>query len=363
MEGGGTEKTALRLLSQLDRTRYKLKLILFNARGEFFKDLPEDIEILDLGKRNRWHFFSLIMRIRKIIKTEKPDVLLSFLFYTNIVTAFSAMFLKNRPRLIVSERNYHRAYLPFERFSWLKKIFLAIAYRQTDQVIAISRGIAKAVSEDFKVPAQKIRVIYNPVDLDEVRQLSRAETDCDFLNNKAAPVVITAGRLSRQKNFSLLIEAFTGVLKQMPAHLVILGKGELRPKLELFSKNLGIGGNLTFAGFQKNPFAWISKADLFVLTSSWEGFGNVITEAMACGIPVISTRCSSGPAEIITDNVDGLLVDPGDSRALTDAMIRLLKDKAAAERLSAAALNRIKDMSIEKITEEYENTFTDRSSF
>jgi glycosyltransferase involved in cell wall biosynthesis len=168
------------------------------------------------------------------------------------------------------------------------------------------------------------------------------------------PVIIACGRLTYPKNYQLLLEAFARTQKQINSRLLILGQGEERTSLGELTHKLEIQDKVIFLGFQKNPFKYMAISDIFVLSSRWEGFPNVILEAMACGVPVISTRCPYGPDEVITDGINGILVPVGDKDVMADAIIRLLKDKKLREQLIMGGTKRAEDFRIEKMVAEYE---------
>jgi glycosyltransferase involved in cell wall biosynthesis len=163
--------------------------------------------------------------------------------------------------------------------------------------------------------------------------------------------------LVKQKGFSHLIDAFVLLRKVIPAHLWIIGEGELRQELEAKVACLGLGNCVRLLGFQSNPYKFMAAADVFALSSLWEGFGNVIVEAMACGVPVVASDCLHGPAEIITNGVNGLLVPPSDDQALSRAMLRVLTDQALRERLSANGRARAEDFQARTIASAYERLF------
>lgn len=355
MAGGGAERVANILLKHLDRNRFDLKLVLFKKSGCALGDIPADIEIVDLRKKGRLSFFPLILRLRDLIIKERPDVLLSSLEYANIVAVLANIAAGKRCRVIVSEHNYHRQYLPHTRLKAIKSPLMSFAYRRADKIIAVSGGIKRILAEDFVIPGDKIKIIYNPFDISGITALSEEKVSHPFFSKKGDSIVlIFAGRLTRQKNPELLIRAFAETRKDLPAYLIVLGEGELESGLRLLARELGVGRFIDFVGFRKNPFSWIRSADIFVLPSSWEGFGNVIVEAMACGTPVISTDCPSGPNEIIKNGVNGLLVRPDDAPALKEAMLKLARDKRLRDNLREKALEDTRQFDAAVIVPHYE---------
>jgi glycosyltransferase involved in cell wall biosynthesis len=228
---------------------------------------------------------------------------------------------------------------------WLAKQF----YRKADCIIAVSEGVADDLVSVAGLARSEIRVIYNPVVTPEL--VARAEEPLvhPWLVPGAAPVVLGAGRLSPQKDFATLLRAFAQVRAARPVRLIILGEGELRGQLEAQAAALGVSEDIQFPGFVDNPYAYMRRAGVFVLSSAWEGFGIVLVEAMACGAPVVSTDCPVGPAEILDGGRYGPLVPVGDGGALAQSILSMLDRPMDPERLRARA----GDFALDKIGRQY----------
>ena len=202
------------------------------------------------------------------------------------------------------------------------------------------------------VSPEKVRTIYNPVvteDLAVQAQAPLAHPWFDVDASERIPVVLAAGRLTGQKDYPTLLRAFKEVRNQRPARLMILGEGQQRSALEALVKDLGIQEDVSLPGFVDNPFAYMARADLFVLSSAWEGLPGVLIQAMACGCPVVSTDCPSGPREILEGGTYGPLVEVGDARGLAEAMLSTLESSVPPPQLKARA----SDFSVEAISDEY----------
>jgi glycosyltransferase involved in cell wall biosynthesis len=343
LAGGGAERIASTVITKLHQEGVILTLILFNKCGVYFDLIPKEIEIIDLRKRNAFSIFFLIFKLYKIIRRRNPDVVVSFTQYSNIVTSFAFLFSKNRSRLVISERTNSGGYLTHQKYSYIKYLLMKIAYSNADNIIVISKGIKKTLNKDFNIPMDKITVIYNPIDLDNIVAMSLEEPVGSNNVFEEAQIVIGVGRLTKQKNFSLLIRSFAIVKSKMPGiKLVILGQGELLAKLVLLVEELELDGCVHFPGFIKNPFSWVARSSVFVLSSDWEGFGNVITESMACRTPVVATDCPSGPAEIIQDDTLGIVVPMNNEQAMAAAIFKLLNDKTYVDMVTENAFNKLK---------------------
>ena len=198
------------------------------------------------------------------------------------------------------------------------------ALHRADGIVAASRGLADEWAEDAAVPRSRIAAIHNPVVGEDLASLAAAPLHHPWFREDGPPLILGAGRLAPQKDFETLLRAFALVRRRRPARLAILGDGELRSSLRGLADRLGIRREALFPGFARNPFAWMARAGVFALSSKWEGFGNVLVEALACGCPVVSTDCPSGPAEILDGGTWGRLVPVGDPPALAEAILATL---------------------------------------
>jgi glycosyltransferase involved in cell wall biosynthesis len=210
-------------------------------------------------------------------------------------------------------------------------------YSRADAVIAISGGVADDLPRAAGVPHRRVHAIHNPVCVDEIRERARTPLDHPWLAPGEPPVVLGVGKLAPQKDYPTLLRAFARVRAARRARLVILGEGAERRKLERLARRLGIASDVALPGFQPNPHAWMARAAVFVLSSAWEGFSNALAEALACGCPVVSTDCPSGPAEILDGGAFGPLCRVGDDRALAGAILRVLEAPPSPDVLRARA--------------------------
>jgi glycosyltransferase involved in cell wall biosynthesis len=210
-------------------------------------------------------------------------------------------------------------------------------YPRVDHIVAVSEGVASDTLAITGLPAERISVIRNPVITKCLLEKSREPVGHPWFNEGGAPVILGAGRLTRQKDFPTLIRAFAHVRAQRDARLVILGEGRLRGELEKLAAELGLSGCVSLPGYAANPYAYMAKASLFVLSSAWEGSPNVLTEALALGVPVVSTDCPSGPREILQGGRYGALIPVGAHRQLGEAMLATLERPHESSLLREAA--------------------------
>ncbi|MCL4872096.1 MAG: glycosyltransferase [Anaerolineae bacterium] len=315
---GGAERVTLTLLQKLDRRQFDLSLVLVRREGELLADVPDDVTVHVLGARNLWTCWWPLARL---LRHEKPDVLFSP-GGTNVPAVLAKWLARIPLRLVLSERNVlHHSKLTLKRrlMVWWQRLL----YPYADGLTAVSEGVKQDMVEKLHLPPARIQVIYNPIVDDSLATLAQEPIDHPWFHEDV-PIVLGVGRLVVQKNFALLIRAFAQVRAQRPARLVILGAGPLHQELLVLAQELNVADDLWLPGFDKNPFKYMARADIFVLSSLHEGLPGALIQAMACGTAVISTDCPAGPNEIITPEQDGILIPVNDVAALVEQINRLL---------------------------------------
>jgi glycosyltransferase involved in cell wall biosynthesis len=279
---------------------------------------------------------------------------LSVLRYANLITLLARRSSGVETRVIINEQNLPSAEFALFGGGRIKRRFLRWLYPHADLVTTISRGIALELSDLGGIPPDRIRVIPNPVDIERVTSMGKVLPDHRWFREEQ-PIVVAVGRLHRQKGFDHLVRAFAQVRRAFPSKLVIVGEGPERHELELLIEELHLGDHVALPGFSLNPYAYMAHAAALVLSSVYEGFGNVLVEALALGVPIVSTRCPVGPEEILADGRTGILVPPGDPQALAEAMLRVLGDKEMQRRLASSGPHRAADYAQARIVEQYQS--------
>ncbi len=356
--GGGGAERIMSLLLNYFSDKLNVVAVFFNDKHVY--SLPSKCKVyyIDyaLPKKGLFRKFMRLIRLRKIIKRETPDVVLSFL--ANLYLIVATIFPKRlNVKLVISERNSISYTLKYSRNSELKKIVSKMLYRFADIIIAVSDGVKKDLIKTLNLNETKIEVVYNPQDIEQIQRLATQEVKHPWLIDKKYPVIINVGRLIYQKGQDILLKAFKIINEKIDSRLIILGEGPLLEELKNLTKELGIIDKVDFVGFKKNPFAYISRSDVFVLSSRWEGFPNVLIEAMACGVPVISTDCPSGPNEIIINNINGLLVSVENWNELADNILKLLTNKDLQTKFVIKNKESIKKFALERILNQYLELF------
>lgn len=330
LHGGGAERVMVSLANGLVRRGIPVDLVLIKDAGVYRSHVDARVRVIDLkGKRVLTSFLAVARYLRR----ERPDAMLSAMNYVNVVAVWARMLSLGNTRLVLSEHaNLSQALadtsgLVSKVLPWL----MAVSYRRADAIVAVSDGVADDLAATLGYPRTAISTRHNPIETDELAIKSRAVLDHPWFLDGEPPVIIGVGRLSKEKDFPTLIKAFNLLRPATPARLVILGEGAERASLETLIEASPFRADILLGGFQDNPYNWMHCASVFVLSSRWEGFGNVLVEAMACGTPVISTACPSGPEEILEHGRWGRLVPVGDADALASAITDTFTDTSPPE--------------------------------
>ena len=319
MRAGGAERVAFNLAEEFARRGLAVDLVLVEATGPFLDRVPAGVRVVDLGaKRAR----GAVRSLRGYLRREQPAAVLSIAFQTNILTMTAALGLRTKPRILLSVHSAYRAMLdvqrPFTRVAL--RLATRLLYPRADRLVAVSGGASEELREGLGLRAGAVETIYNPVLRDDYAEAMNG--DAAKLPPLAADekLIVTVGRLTQAKDQSTLIRAFALTAGRRPVKLALVGEGEMRGRLEALARDLGVADRVQFTGHVDNPYPYLRAADLFVLSSVREGFGNVLVEAMAAGTPVVSADCPHGPREILEDGRWGRLVPPRDPEALAAAI-------------------------------------------
>jgi glycosyltransferase involved in cell wall biosynthesis len=357
LTGGGTERVLLHLLRHINRKKIEPHLILFLKQGELLSELVTDIKPLILTKKEIRYGLQWIVCIKlaKLIKKERPDIIFSFMWYTNLVTLLAKILSRFNSSVIVSERYGLSFSLEGAGLEILRQIGIRFFYPKASKIVVNAQQMKFQLTSKFHFAAKKISLIHNPIDIYRINYLGKKPVQHSWFNEEI-PIVIAIGRLVRQKGFSFLVKAIHLIISNgQLCRLIVLGTGKEQEELKKLSINLKIDDKVQFLGFQKNPYKYLTRSTVFVLSSLYEGFPNVLLEALALGIPSVATQCPTGPEEIISHGDNGLLVPPADVKALADSIKRLLDDADLRRRLAEAGKNRAEDFRVKKIVRQYED--------
>jgi len=328
LEGGGAERAVLNLARGLAQNGQAVDLVLLKAEGPYLEDIAAEVRVVELGTRRA---LTGLPRLVRYLRRRRPDVLVAALDYGNIVALWARRLSGLPMRVVVLEQD-SLARFAVPRFALTPRAMktrtlfrlLRWTYSWADLVVACSQGIAGELMRQSVVPADMIRVVHNPVVTPELLAQTRETSGHPWLQRKETPVLIGVGRLVQQKDFATLIRAFELVRRRLACRLIVLGEGEARADLEALVESLGLDKHVDMPGFVRNPAAYVQEADVFVLSSRWEGFGNVLVEALAAGTPIVSTDCTAGPSEILDEGTYGRLVPVGDVERMSEGILDAL---------------------------------------
>jgi len=333
LRGGGAERVVVHLLNHWPRDHSRPVLLLAEKRGPYLTDLRADVEVLSCEiPFTAANTPRVLFRLRALLNKVQPIAIFAHsIGTTRMLARARAVGFLTAPLVPVLHNNVGRSLAHQGRgtvFGGGLRRELGWVYSRTTGLIAVSKGIAREAAAVFGIPEGRFEAVYNPIDLaqiDAAQEHFPGEEFTRTFERLRKPIIITVGRLSTQKNHSLLLDAYCQLPPTRRGSLVILGEGPLGDVLESKARELGIGNEVFLPGFVQNPWWYMKRSDLYVLSSSWEGYPMVLIEAMACGLPIVATDCEHGPSEIIYSDALGTLVPVNDAPALAKAIAQRLQ--------------------------------------
>ena len=370
MEQGGAQRVAGLLARGLAKRDIDVVLVLDRAIGPFLMQIPKQIRVFDLKlpssslglygslnyflNKHCYHFDLNILsklcflirqyagvthtkwlrylsyyafraiKLSDYLRLFRPNAIISMLTEWNINTLLTKLFLNNNIKYIISEHTYLPVRIQYHPIGELVILLVKWFYPKADKIVTVSYELEESLKNFLSIPNEKIKTIYNPVVTPELFEQAKQPVSHPWFEQNQLPVILAVGRLTKAKDYPTLFRAFSLVRQVRPAKLLILGEGEERANLERLAIELGIQNDVSMPGFFDNPFAFMAKASVFVLSSAWEALPTVLVEALACGCPVVATDCRSGPREILDNGRYGRLVPVGDHEALAKAILETL---------------------------------------
>jgi len=359
LKSGGAQRHLINIINSLNSSDFDISLFLFSNEGELINEIKKNIRIFHPVSNSLSKTFKPaailfgILELIRVIRKERPLILYSRHWCKipnsllgRSLSVYSVSGEGNNIRETLLNKN-----LKLRVFYYLRKLGL----KYTDHIIANSKSLSDELDEVFNTNS-KTEVIYNGVDIREINEKSREKINHQWLNENV-PVLISVGRLSRQKGHRDLIEAVSLLRPEIDIRLIIMGEGKIRQELIDYSDDLGIKDSVDIISNKSNPFPYIKNSDIFVCPSRYEGLSNVILEASALGMPVVSTDHKHGANEIIENGVNGILVPVGDSKSLAGAIKKLINDKKLMEKIGSGARKNSEEFSLEKLGNNYKRFF------
>ncbi len=381
LAGGGVARTTLHLAEAFVNRGHRVDLVLCRKTGPYLGQIPTGVRVIELQASPGWQgrlwalaadyaaFGALLLPILlpyksqqtvpylpalvHYLRRERPTVLFAAKTPANLAALWARRLAGVQTRVVISERtNLSRDVRGAKWKKWRWRFIAPVIHRVypwADAIVSVAHGVAEDLAVAATLPRERIRTIYNPTVHPQIAEKARMPLEHPWFAPGAPPVLLGAGRLEVQKDFPTLLRAFSRVRAVRPMRLVILGEGRKRAELETFAATLGIAADVALPGFVDNPYAYMARAAVFALSSVWEGIGNVLIEALACGCPVVSTNCPSGPAEVLANGRYGPLVPVGDDAALARAILSVLEVPPDRDFLRARASL----FSVERAAEQY----------
>lgn len=398
LTGGGAEKVILELAGGFASAGYTVDLLVCKMVGALQNKVPSNVKLIHLDSVSSLRgalcayradpgclrpVMATLVRVGKVpgtfkslpavieyLRTNQPEALLSALPKSNIIAVLAGQYYGGSTRIAVGVHTHYSAVsrLEEERNEINDSYMLDMMrryYRRADVVIAVSHAAEKDACEYLRLPQDHVTAVYNPVATRDICELREAALEHPWFEPGGIPVILGIGRFVAVKDFPLLLDAFARVRQKREVRLVLLGgdftsdeQGYLQKALFEQAERLGVARDLDMPGFVENPFAYLSRAAVFVLSSRCEGFGNVLVEALLCGCPVVSADCPGGPAEILENGKYGELVPVGDKSGLAEAICRALDSPPNREFLRA----RGGEFSVENAVENYRRVLLQNNS-
>jgi len=354
MGAGGAARTLLNILNNIDHSKFIPTLVTLNYDGNYEKYVNQDIKFIKLETRR---LRSAIFPLAKVIRQEKADIVFSTIPNYNTIAILGNLLSFTKAKNIVREA----AYLGGTPQADFKLRLYGLLYTFSSRVVALSHGVKNNIISRYKVKPDKIEVIYNPVDMKKIQASMKTGTlkeEHQSIFNGNEKIIITAGRLVEDKDQQTLIKAFASVREKINAKLVILGEGELEADLKELAKKRQLQDHVHFLGFQENPYVYFAQADLFCLTSKREGFGHVLAEALAAGVPIVSTKAEPGAVEVLDHGKYGLIGEIGNEQEIAEKILQVFRwTEAERKRVIEKGLERVETFRAEVIVKQYEKVF------
>lgn len=302
-------------------------LVVLNATNEEKAKYP-DINVVSLNAGRAT--FSLMPLVRYLRKY-KPDAIFPMPWYFNVLAIWARLLARTKTKVIMVDQNIISLEAGIEHKDKLRLRYLPVVMRHSYSyghgLIGVAQDVITDLIKEVKISSNiPTTVIFNPVDVDKVQQLASNSVDHPWFQNENIPVILTTARLAKQKQLDILIHAFAQVVNVMSARLLILGEGPLRSELESLCKELQVEEYVSMPGYVSNPCSFMSRCDLFVLASAWEGSPVALAEALATGAAVIVNDAPGGSKDLIEYGKYGIMVPTGNDKALAEAIIRVLND-------------------------------------
>ena len=350
---GGAEQVVVNIVNGLSNRGYNVELVLSRRKGELLEQVDRRISIVELSPEPvpvlgiATNLPALIAYLRR----EEPTVVFSHLTQASVVALTAKQLLGTETAVIPTHHAASGVTTDRTLKSHVVRQLTKLLYPTADRIITVSKCVGETVVDDLSIDPEQISVLHNPVETESLQERARDSVDHEWIEDDETDVVLFVGRIAEQKDLRTWLQSLKKVHEQKPdTRGVIVGRGPRREEIIDYADELGLGDVVSVPGYVDNPFRYMHKASVFLLSSHSEGLPTVLIEALACGCPIVSTACPCGPREILADGEYGRLAPVGDSDALSDAVVAELADPVPSDKLR----RRAEDFSPDAILEDYE---------
>lgn len=350
LSGGGAERSVLRLAEEMARTWADVDIVVAHERGPYLDEVPDTCELVPLGVPDGGtvvRMTRVCLSLARYLGRRRPDSMLTTLDPANVVAPAAARLAPGQTRLVARQGNMPST-AGYGGGRFLPRL-LPYALREADRIVAVSEGVRASLVGELGLPPEDVTAIPNPVDRKQLTRLAGEPTRAIGLEDYGGPLLLGMGRLSPQKDFETLVRAFALVREEIDAKLVILGEGDRRARLERCAEDAGVARHVLLPGFVQNPFPHLERADVFALTSRWEGMPNVLLQALALGTPAVATDAPGGSSEVLSGPLDRFLRPVGAPSEVADGILEAFRDPPSTEELERA----IRSNRIPSVAERY----------
>lgn len=342
---GGSQRVIRNLAVGFAEREYDVDLLVLSADGPYAEALPEHVRVVEL-RADRTLF--AVPELVRYLRNDEPDVLLSTMEHVNVATLMAGAVSRGSTAIAVRITNPRSVESRSGISDRLQYALARLLYPKAGAVLSLSESVREDASTHYRIDEANIHAIYNPLLIEEIRR--RADEPVTLPCADSSDLIVNVSSLSEQKDVGTTVRAFARLVEDRDAELLLLGEGDKRAAVEATARDLGVFDRVYMPGFVDNPYAYVAAADVFVLSSLWDGLPNAVLESLACGTPVVATDSPGGVSEILADGAYGSLVPVGNHQALAAATAEMLDDPVPADVLRRRAM----DFDYRSITDEYE---------
>lgn len=352
LEIGGVERVFANLANGLLQSGAEVDLVLGRGGGEMKMFLDDGIPIFDLESD---HMLRSVPRLAKYLGAREPEAMIAAMTHCSAAAVIARSIARKKTKIVATEHNTMSKIVA--NTSGLKYRLMPFwsrwALNSADAIVAVSGGVADDLSAQTGILRKRVRVIYNPVITDALHSAAAATVEHPWFQAGEPPVILAVGRLDKQKDFPMLVRAFRLVRNRRPARLVILGEGPDRARIKRVVYDAGLTEDVALPGFEQNPYRFMNRAAVFACSSQWEGFGVALVEALSVGLPVVSTNCTYGPAEILCNGKFGALVPVGDHEAMAQALLTALANPMQSDSSAHLCSAHLEQFTVRSVVSNY----------